>query len=284
MAHNNGLMIGAIIEKDEKKYRVIDCNEEYITLCELETTSMNIFFANVQVITEEIVKGTCSVSFTEPEFVNVHDLTAKQKEEYEYRVSVANRLRNEYGPDYVGWISKKKKPVLEEIVMEGRMTRRSIQRMFNSYIQSGFSEYALADPRWFGTRPRVVHKKKTVEKDAKSINFDYALEIYKDARGSCSYRHAFDIMLGVKYSNLELVDGKLTPVLRTDVKIPTFRQFDYYKSKVFSKTDKEKVLLGDAKFRNDNRIRLGSSDTGVYGPYDLVEMDAVEFDVSLTGT
>jgi len=32
MAHNNGLMIGAIIEKDEKKYRVIDCNEEYIIL------------------------------------------------------------------------------------------------------------------------------------------------------------------------------------------------------------------------------------------------------------
>ena len=35
------------------------------------------------------------------------------------------------------------------------------------------------------------------------------------------------------------------------------------------------------EYKNDFRLLTGSSETGVYAPFDLVEMDAVEFDVSL---
>ena len=289
VSQNEYLTVGAVIEKDDKKYRVIDSNDEYLLLCELETNSINIFYASTKMTLDEVVAGTIVVSFPKPKFVNIEDLPDEHQEEYQYRLSVVRRLRNEYEQDYFRWAGRKKKPVLDEIVAEGKMDRRRIQRLFNRYIQSGFSEYEVIDKRWLGVRKSIKRmlndpSGEIIEKDEKTKNFDYALEIYKDAGGTCTFRQAYDIMIGSKYSDFQVIDGRLIPVIRADQDVPTFRQFDYYKSKVFTKADKEKVLLGDAQFRNDMRIRVGSSDTGVYGPYDLVEMDAVEFDVSLTGT
>lgn len=109
--------------------------------------------------------------------------------------------------------------------------------------------------------------------------FDYGISYYRKTHGVATLKTSYEVMLG-KYYSVKSFDPAQTVLV--DVKSrPTFRQFRYYASKVLSKKDREIIKTSKAEYRNNKRITLGSSETDVYAPYDTVEMDAVEFDVSL---
>lgn len=79
----------------------------------------------------------------------------------------------------------------------------------------------------------------------------------------------------------ELIDGVSSYILMPESERPTLGQFYYYAQKHLTKAEKDLIKTSAAEQRNNKRLLISDSLKDVYGPADMVEIDACEADVSL---
>lgn len=117
--------------------------------------------------------------------------------------------------------------------------------------------------------------------------FKQCLDYYKTSESPKTIKQVYEKFLCTNFytetTKIYAEDG--TPIYINRIKPanerPSYRQLQYYFAKHLSEKDRLIIKNGKREHHNNNRILTGSSDTGVYAAYDLVEMDAVEFNVSL---
>ncbi|MCD8012514.1 MAG: transposase family protein [Lachnospiraceae bacterium] len=294
---SNVIFATGMILKDAaacKRYRIIsmfDCN---IVLCEMDIKKLSILTFEKSVILNLFNNGQIEI---EPEKVMVFDadtLSSSQRSNYENKLHIMHDVVNAYAPTFEGLTGHKAKPILKEIMSRYTIPSNTFWRVLIKYLQSGMKEISLVDSKVFGLNKgkkyqyaqkpgktsQYIENSGVVRDEDVIHNFDEALKEYKSGRQK-SFRKAFDYMNNLHYTRVELVNGVHSLVLLPESERPTFNQFYYYAYTHLTQKEKDIIKTSAQEHRNDKRLITSDSLSGVYGPGDMVEIDACEADVSL---
>lgn len=288
--------VGNIVKdaKMQTKYRVTTIINDKIIFCEMNVRKLVLLEHSLQVVMELILAGELIV---EDENVPIFDetaLTENIRERFYTKRQMMREVLDAYKPTYMGLTGKKSKPALQAILNKYSVSTATFWRTCAQYFQSGMSDYSLVDAKAFGVNKGKRYKyiakpgKKPehflatgVIRDEELLNyFEEALKEYKSGRQK-TIRSAFDKMNLIHFSQTEIIDGVITVRLLPISQRPTIGQFYYYAEQHLSKQEKDCIKTSAAEQRNNKRLLLSDSLSEVYGPGDMVEIDACEVDVSL---
>lgn len=295
---NNDVIIAVgNIVKDiimQTKYRVVAIVNDIIIFCEMDINKFVLIEHSLQVVTELIFSGELIV---EEENVPIFDettLSENVRERFCTKRQMMNAVLEAYGPTYLGLSGKKPKLVLREILAKYSMPTTTFWRTCIDYFQSGMSDYSLVDAKAFGVnkgkayaytakpgkKPEYFESTGVILTDEILGYFEEALKEYKDGRQK-TVNSVYDKMNLRHFTRTEIIDGVSRIVLLPESQRPTKRQFSYYVRQHLTKQEKDLIKTSAAEQRNNKRLLLSDSLSEVYGPGDMVEIDACEADVSL---
>ncbi|MBQ7348007.1 MAG: DDE-type integrase/transposase/recombinase [Clostridia bacterium] len=290
-------LVGKIVSNGTGKYRVLHFTNDAFVLCETEISSINIFLYSAkllfcQIETEEML----IVPEKNSKIVQVESFTETQKAKFFFKKEIVDRIVTEYGPLFLDLTNKKPKPVVKELIDQYHITQPTIWRYIRHYLQSGFAPSSLLDNRTLcqknTRREKLVYKKKTGRPTGENMQtgiiltpeiydqFDKAINQFKKGNAK-SLAAAYRWLIVSYYTKFSPGGECILPAIS---EIPTLRQFYYYCSKHLPKTERDIAKLGKAEQRNAKRLLIGNSRADAIRPGWIVEVDAVEADVSLVSS
>ena len=295
----DNISIGCIIENTDTntRYRLIGLNDKDAVMCQMDITKLVFVVISAMQMLELIGNGVIKVQNDDDVIFNINKLSGKAREQFELKRNIMNEVNNLFGPYYTGLMSKKAKPELKDILLKYNYSKASFWRMALKYYQSGMKDYSLVDGKVFGAnkgkqynittktgRPTVYGRKSgIIITDEIEKYFSEALADYKKGRQK-SFRSAFDRMNLLHFCRVNDNEGVSSVELFPPNERPTYAQFYYYCKKHITKKEMDIVKTSAMEYRNDNRLITSDIMQGVYGPGDMVEIDACEADVSLVST
>lgn len=295
----DNISIGCIIENTDTntRYRLIGLNDKDAVMCQMDITKLVFVVISAMQMLELIGNGVIKVQNDNDVIFNINKLSGKVREQFELKRNIMNEVNSLFGPYYTGLMSKKAKPELKDILLKYNYSKASFWRMALKYYQSGMKDYSLVDGKAFGAnkgkqynittktgRPTVYGRESgIVITDEIEKYFSEALADYKKGRQK-SFRSAFDRMNLLHFCRVNDNEGVSSVELFPPNERPTYAQFYYYCKKHITKKEMDIVKTSAMEYRNDNRLITSDIMQGVYGPGDMVEIDACEADVSLVST
>lgn len=294
--NTNVIRIGSLIKLEQKqdKYRIISLYNDVIVLCKCNSSKLEI----IQLLKENLFdlyeNSGCSIENDEEFIFDYNSLPIKAQEIFKKKKKVMNEVCEIYKPDFADLSNKKSKPEIKKILKENDMTVDSFWRTIKKYLQSGFKDYSLVDARYLGknkgkkysltakpgAKPEFFDTTGVIKNAEIESYYEEALKDYKSGRQK-TMRSAYDKMNLKHFSKIEIVNGIETLVLLPESERPTMRQFRYYINTHITKEEMDKIKTSAQEQRNNKRLIVSDALKGVYGPGDMVEIDAVEADVSL---
>lgn len=280
-----------------KLYRVVELSDAYTVLCEMNISQLKIYTHVTQSIMQLLVNNVLTIESEEEVIFDYDSLPQKAKEKYEKKKKIVSEVLIVYNHRLTELCGKSGKPELREILERNQMPANSFWRYFTKYLQSGMKDYALLDIRYLG-----FNKGKSYNYTAKpgrksdffdSVGvlitdkikeyFDEAIKEYRSGRQN-NLKVCYDRMNALHFTKTELINGISTLVLLPESERPTMRQFYYYANKQLSEQEKDAIKTSIQEQRNNKRLITSDSMYEVYGPGDMVEIDACEADVSLVSS
>lgn len=295
------LKIGDILTftDNRKSYRVIYIDAVNIEICELNTTKLVLKFIASELALQDIANGKITHEVFENKIPDETNMSDEIKLKYEKNKKMMEELKKYYGPTYELLPSKTRKPELKRIIEEFNMDEKTFRRLYVRYIQSGFALISLIDYRNTANRKQeksaYKYKKrpgrqsddsfasKVVINDEIRKQFDAAIAERKSGRCK-TYDSAYSWLINKFYSETYMSNGELVIRQKSEAKIPTLRQFTNYARNNMTQRELDLVTTSAREVRNDKRLLLGDAFNDVLGAGDLVEIDAVEVDVSLVSS
>lgn len=290
------IAVGDII-KDSKsniRYRVVSIMPEHLVLCEMDTTKFNLYIYALQFVVEMLMSNNFVTEDEENIIFDIETFSENVREKYKKKLGMMNELCAIYGPSFVGLVGRKYRQECHDIMERYNCPENTFNRTCAAYFQSGMKTYSLVDKKAFG-----ANKGKKYQYNSKPgkrseylgdtgvlLNeeilgfFEDALKEYKEGRQK-SVRSAFDRMNSMHFTKTEIINGTPTLCLLPQTERPTIYQFRYYVEQHLTKQEKNRIKTSAAEQRNNKRLLLSDSLSEVYGPGDMVEIDACEADVSL---
>ena len=278
--------------KNSTKYRIIYISDLLLTLCQLEITKFNLLTIDKSILVSS--DNDFRVVENENKIIDLNSLPESCKKDFNKKKHIVNQIAQAYGPSYFELSQKNKKVNIDKIIKEEGISKSTFWRIIRIYFQSGMQDYSLVDSRYLGSN---TGKKYFVKRKAGAPSkyfentgvirtaeiekyFEEALSDYKKGRAK-SIRTAYDKMNQIHFTRIEIIDGVKTMVLLPESERPTIRQFRYYVQKNITPEEVDKIKTSAREQRNNKRILISDSLKDVLGPGDMVEIDAVEADVSL---
>lgn len=289
------LSIGDILKdiKTGKKYRIVSIYNDYVELCEMEIKQFKIAAHIQKSILNLLANGDVSLENDREVIFDKNKLPEKARNEYQRKKRMMNDVIKMYFPTFSKMTGRKAKPELKKIMLSYNIPKNTFWRICTHFFQSGMKEYSLVNARTLGlVIPRCYQYRVKTGKKSKELNagiivndemekyFQEALDDYKSGRHK-TIHSAFDKMNKLHFSRLEVVNGKMEICLKPVTERPTLWQFYYYVKKHITQEEKDAIKTSAQEQRNNKRLLLSDSLEGVYGPGDMVEIDACEADVSL---
>lgn len=295
----NIITVGDIINdpKGEKRYRVVGISQHYAVLCQMDIPNLRLIEYDISTLLELKLGHEITIEHEDAIIFNRESLPERLRARYDVTKGIVNEVMNLYHNRLVELPRKTTKPELAEILKRNSFPKSSFWRIITKYLQSGMNDYALADTRGFGLNKgrEYNHTKKPGSKSQyfKSVGvlvtdeikdyFDEAIKEYRSGRQK-TLKSCYDRMNLLHFVRTEIVNGSPAVVLLPESERPTIRQFYYYANKKLTKQEKDAIKTSIQEQRNNKRLITSDSLNGVYGPGDLVEIDACEADVSLVST
>ena len=285
------------IPRERQVYRVICVDTQLITACLCDVNKLCIKNFSIPALFEAIAVEEAVYEHPEFSVIDTSILSEEELDEYRKKKMICKRIADIYGPTYEALANKKKKPEMRQIEEEFNIKRETLRIMFLRYLQSGLNDYNLIDKRlknagkpnrgeytYSEKRPgrkgdEGITSKVIVNEEIKK-QFDEAIAQRKSGRFK-SYEAAYSWLCNKYYSETYIEEGQLIYRQKSEVKIPSKRQFTYYASKQVTKQELDIIKTSEREYRNDKRLLLSDSYNDVLGPGDLAEIDALEVDVEL---
>ena len=292
--NNQTSLIGIILSNGAKKYRVLHFANDSYVLCQMETPSINIYSYSAKFLFYQIEnKQLTTIPEEAPIIVDLDSLSEKEKESFFTKKTIVDKIVAQYGPQFLDLTNKKPKPLIKELTDHYHIAKSTIWRYIRCYLQSGFAPSSLLDNRTIRQKnvlkEQYVYQRKTGRPTDDGIQtgilldqsvyeqFDEALNRFKKGK-VLSLADAYRWIITSYYARIS-PDGAFIPPAISE--IPTKRQFYYYCSKHLSKEEFDIAKLGKAEQRNSKRLLIGNSRADAIRPGQIVEVDAVEADISL---
>lgn len=296
---NEIISVGEILKdkSSNKRYRVIDLRKNLIILCEMDISKFKLSAHDIGVIVPLIAEGEIIKSQEQDILFDYSMLEGNLKRKYDIRKRLVNEIMQKYSNKMMELNGRRIKPELRDILKAYSIPVNTFWRFFTPYIQSGMKDYALVDKRFFraDTCSDYHYKTKTgkpseyfdklgiVITDEIKAYFDEAIKEYRSGRQK-TLKSCYDRMNLLHFTKTEIIDGVSSLVLLPESERPTLRQFYYYANKQLTKQEKDAIKTSIQEQRNNKRLITSDSLFEVYGPGDMVEIDACEADVSLVSS
>lgn len=290
------ISVGMILAdpKENKRYRVIAITSESIVLCEMDISTFELIEEDKDELLDMLLDEQVVIETEETIVFDIDDLSQSIREKFEIRRSMMQEVVWLYEPSFMGLTGRKARPELKELMKKYSVPRNTFWRVCIQFFQSGMKEVSLVDKMAFGVnkgkdyqfkekpgkKPQHIENAGVVLTEEVLSHFEEALKEYKSGRHK-SVRKVFARMNYKYYRREELVNGKTSITLVHPSERPTYWQLYHYIRKHLSKEEWDRIKTSAAEQRNDKRLCLSDSLNGVYGPGDMIEIDAWEVDVSL---
>lgn len=293
---NNVLTVGDIL-KDTKlntRYRVVDIDGGEVTLCQMDITTLQLYLQTIRNLIQMITDGELVKEKGETTVFDYYALPEKAKWKYDKKKKVLCEVLNFYHHRLLGLMGKGPKPELKEILYRNSMSVYMFWRTFTKYLQSGYQDFSLVDSRYLGANKgkryeyteKPGHKSEYFDTNGIVINesikqiFDEALNEFRSGRQK-SLKSCYARMNLLHFTRTEVIDGVSSVSLLPLSERPTLRQFYYYADSKLTAEEKDAIKTSAQEQRNNKRLLTSDALYDVYGPGDMVEIDACEADVSL---
>lgn len=293
---NNVIAIGNILMDIKKniRYRVISISTNCVTLCQMDITNLKITEHEITILIQLIIDNELVIELEEEYIFNPENISDSFKWKYEATKNAMREVMNLYHNRFHELASKTPKPELYEILKKYSISKSSFWRIIVKYLQSGMKDYTLADARSFGHNKGLEYNyfekpgSKSVYFDSIGIiitdeirgYFDEALKEYCSGRQK-TLKSCYDRMNLLHFVRTEIINGTSMIVLLPESERPTIKQFYYYASKQLTEQEKDAIKTSVQEQRNNKRLITSDAMFEVFGPGDMVEIDACEADVSL---
>lgn len=295
---NNLIAVGDILKdpQTQTRYRIVDLAYENVVLCQMDTKKFILTMHSLKTIITLIADGGLIEESEDTIVFDAELLNGSVKEKYITRQAVVSEIMNIYGKRLTDLCGKSPKPELKVILEKYSMPTPSFWRMFTKYIQSGMKDSSLIDNRHFRSKGNAYNYTVKTGKPSEYFGrsgvlitdeikeyFNEALKEYRSGRQK-NLRACYDRMNALHFTKTELCNGVPTLVLLSEAERPTMRQFYYYANKQLTEQEKDVIKTSVQEQRNNKRLITSDSMFEVFGPGDMVEIDACEADVSLVST
>lgn len=287
------LSAGNILKSNTKEERIIHVDDNFIVTVDLGTTKLIFNRYNPYDLVTAIRHEEITVVEDEnTDVFDVDSLPEKYKEIYERNREVVNDFALTYGP-YFKEFGKKDGGSKEE-ACRYNMGIKAYLKVIRDYYQSGCNDVSLLSKRtptiYNNTernytkkvgRPTTYTSKNRILNDELKMQFNEGLQELLAGERCISIQNAYDHIIQNHYTKQVIEDGVLSLVEEDTENIPTYKQFYYFVRKNTTKRQLDLIKTSAQEVRNNKRLLLSDTQYGVYGPGDLVEIDACEVDVSL---
>ena len=282
-------------KKENINYRVLNVTRDYAVLINMNTPDqLDISLVNNKEIRKKIHLGNLEI-INEPNndtIVDQNYLSEYAKIKYLRNKQIIDLINMEYAPDYIGLVGHQDKPIINKIIDTTKLARSTIWRIIIKYLQNGCTEKSLLDyPRIPSKKYKLTKNKRgrisnIKERNAKNLT-ENDLEIMSKytqkylSNKQITIVKCYDDMIADNYCK-ETYDGTSYKFeeLPANQK-PSLRQFAYYLKQKTSKEERQAAKTGKREYRNQKRLFTGTSRKNVFGPGDIIEMDACELDISV---
>lgn len=293
------ISIGDIIKDTDSKirYRVISILDTAIILCEMDTSKLKLYQNNLIMILNLLTDGRLCIENEESFVFDENELSEGIRENYIKKRTIMREVLKCYEPSYLGLLGKSHKSELNSILEKYSYPKQSFWRNLVKYLQSGMKDYSLIDSKAFGVnkgkkynyikkpgrKPEYfsaigVVRTKDIEEIFEEMLQEFIAGQYK------SINSIFDEMNNKYFTRIDIKNGVVTQSLMEESQRPTLRQLYYYFEKHLSKQERDAIKTSATEQRNNKRLIVSDSLNGVYGPGDMVEIDACEADISLVSS
>ena len=286
-----------IDRETDKRYRVVEMDGEEVTLCQMDITTLQLYSQTTKNLIQMIFDKKLVKGESDKMVFDHHALSEQAKRKYDDKKKIINEVMNIYHHNLLLLMGKIARPELKEVIQKYSIPVNSFWRMLTKYLQSGMQDFSLVDSRDMGINKGKVYEgtKKAGRKsqyfeatglvvdDNIKQYFEEALKMYRSGREK-SLTACYNRMLFLHFSKQENVNGQSVINLLPVSQMPTYRQFYYYASKQLTAKEKDAIKTSAQEQRNNKRILESDVLYEVYGPGDMVEIDACEVDVSLVSS
>ncbi len=288
--------VGMIIKNEESgiHYRLIAVIGSECVLCNMDTTKFELYLYKLSDLYDLMMSGILKNRSEEQIVFDYNNLSEKMKSVYNKRKSMMLDVIDIYEPSFMGLMGKKSKPELEKIYEKYQISRPVFWKFCTRYFQSGMKDYALIDKRYWGNntgknynfiskpgaKPKYFEQTGVVINEEIKKYYEEALRDFKSGRQK-TIKSAYDKMNLMHFSRVEMINGIQNLTLLSESERPTIRQFRYYVNTHMTKQERDEIKTSAREQRNNKRLLTSDVMKNVLGPGDMVEIDAVEADVSL---
>lgn len=286
-----------VIDKKENfRYRILSLIPEIIVLCQMDTSKLKILHVEKAVFVSLIVNNSFEIVENETNYIidDTYINEPKRKKAFDTKLNALMAVIKLYEPEFIDLSNRKTKAEVNKIILASGMNKSTFWRNLREYLQSGMKKSALMDKRMLGHNKGKTYKCKNkpgrkseyLGKSGVVLSndilkyFEEALNDYKSGRQK-TIKSAYNKMNHIHFTKTEIINGVPSLVLAPVFERPTYRQFYYYVRKNLSDEENEIIKTSKVEVRNNKRLLLSDIMDGVFGPGDMVEIDACEADVSL---
>ncbi len=262
-----------------RRYRVLSIRGGLITMIRLDLDKISLVPIDVETAMQMLAKGQFIKEDEElGPVVDTDSLSENTRKSFEKKKEVMDEVAAAYGPDFTGLEGRGPKPELVKILEKHEMPASTFWPIVRRYLQSGMKDSVLVHiaalqhrkgPKNYSTKPGPKTDSGVLLTDEDKAHFAEGAKYYKDT-SSATLEDAFTYINTLYYRK----PGNGTVELLDPDKRPTKCQFVYYMKTHMSSRERSLKRLSAQQYRNQERLLTGSSDDGVWGPFDMAEADA----------
>ena len=289
------VQVGDIVKIEDKRFRVLYLSEKICSICELDTTKLNIVPISFDILFTGI-KAQKYIVESEHESLDIVDRRKFRNRSADIRtinrMYICKQVALAYAPTYLDLSGTQHKELIEQLMKTYNISRSSMWRLLRRYFQSGMKEISVVRKKREEKPQGRSYQKKTGRPCQYGVQtgcildkrcymaFDAAIDFYKSGRAK-TFRTAYDMMNREHFTSVTMENGIVREVLLPIDRRPTYRQFTYYASKQLSPVELEEIKTSKREIRNDKRLLQGQGSYGAEYPGEKVEVDALSFDNEL---
>ena len=274
---------GIRLRGKNEDWRVINVSQNRVTVVDLTKASLNIS----QLLYSNIIKSIKSNDFYifDENVIDLNNInfSKEAKEKFEKRKKAMNMMEQIFGPDYLEIKTRSSSRIINKIINECGMSAPTFWRVLGNYLKSGKKDYSLYDKSYFSKSQRRGSGGGRKLENGDSAFHRNEEDNTRMRKWMNKYLTATSKEYTLEYCYIKLQDEyrDSNGNLGEPGTYPSMRQFSYFINTYATPEQLEAKKTSMLEMRNNKRLLKGDVNEGVYGPMDLVEIDAHEVDVSL---
>lgn len=275
-------------------YRVLNIASDHITLINMDKQyKLEITIHGCKEITEKLKSGKfINIEENDNTIVDPDKLPSSKQIKFKRNKLIVEAVNSIYGPDYEGLIDKKRKDIIENLIEKSKLGRKAVWRIIRKYLQSGCKDTALLRDKSTPVQKDSTTNQKRGPKS--SIDNSYGKNLTEQDRNNMdeyikkylstkqiTIVKCYDDMISQYYSKSSYDGNQFIYKELPPNQCPSIYQFAHRLYRETTKEERQAAKTGKREYRNQKRLLTGTSRKNVFGPGDIIEMDACELDISV---